>query len=61
MSARIFVWNAVILPSRVAPIFTKATWSRPWWVESMPSERPSTHLIGRSSLREAHASAISSP
>ena len=29
MSARIFAWMAVILPSRFAPIFTFAIWSRP--------------------------------
>ena len=57
----ILTWNAVSVPSRLAPIFTYAIWSRPWWVTAMFSERVSIHLTGRPSLREAHATNSSSP
>ena len=57
----IFVWKAVIVPSRFAPIRTSSIWSRPWCVTAMSSERVSTHLTGRPSLRAAQAQTISSP
>ena len=50
----------MMVPSRLAPTFTKSIWSRPWIDELMCSLRVSVHLIGRLSLRDAHAARISS-
>ena len=57
----IFTWYAVTVPSRLAPIFTCAIWSRPWCVTAMFSVRVSIHLTGCPVLREAQAQNTSSP
>ena len=57
----IFTCQAVIVPSRLAPIRTVAIWSRPWCAVAMFSVRVSIHLTGRSSLREHQQASTSSP
>ncbi len=57
----IFTWNAVILPSLVAPMRMSAVCARPWWQTAMCSERVSIHLTGRWSLRETQENRASSP
>ena len=52
--------SPTMVPSRLAPTFTKSIWSRPWIEELMCSVRVSVHLIGRLSLRDAQAARISS-
>ena len=39
-----------IVPSDVAAISMSWIWSRPWWVDTMCSLRPSVHLTGRPSF-----------
>ena len=57
----ILTCSAANVPSRLAPSFTYAIWSRPWCEAIMFSERVSIHFTGRPSLREHQASRISSP
>ena len=47
-------------PSASAAIVAVCSWSRPWMVETIDSERVSIHLTGRPVRREACAIANSS-
>ena len=61
MSTRIRAWNAVTVPSRLAPRRTWSIWSRPWCWAIIASLRVSFQRTARPSLRASQAQRISSP